>query len=153
MEIFRTAGPEDAGALRPLMRAFYEEGEFVWSDEVSRALDVLLGDPSLGRVFVIEEGREVVGYVALCFGFSLEFKGRDAFVDEVYVVPASRGRRLGRKALVHALEAARDLGIRAFHLEAAHGAEGLQRLYESLGFKPRPPPVLSFVPPGPPGEM
>jgi GNAT superfamily N-acetyltransferase len=140
---FRSAGRPDAPILRPFMEAFYREGGFEWHDEVSRALDSLLADPNLGRVWVIEEAGEDVGYVALCFGFSLEFQGRDAFLDEVYVAPHVRGRGLGRAALAFVVTEAGRLGVRAIHLEAAGGDPRLRDLYESLGFRERPHPFMT----------
>jgi GNAT superfamily N-acetyltransferase len=136
------AGPQDAPRLLPLLEAFYAEEGFERNEEVRRALDALLADPGLGRVYLAEAAGEVVGYLALCFGFSLELRGRDACVDEMYVAPSRRGRGLGRALLAHALEQARALGARTAYLEAAGGDDRLRRLYRSLGFEERPHPLM-----------
>jgi GNAT superfamily N-acetyltransferase len=133
----------DAPRLWPLLEGFYAEEGFALDDEVRRALERLLADRSLGRVFLIEDGGDTVGYVALCFGFSLEFRGRDACVDEMYVAPSHRGRGLGREALAFALEAARREGVRTAYLEAARAEERLHRLYRSLGFEERPHSLMT----------
>jgi GNAT superfamily N-acetyltransferase len=143
MTRFRVAGPGDAAIVRRFMECFYSEGGFEWHEEVFQALEQLLADSNLGRVWVIEEGGEDVGYAALCFGFSLEFRGRDGFVDEVYVAQALRGRGLGRAALEFLVAEARALGVRALHLEAAGGDLRLRRLYESLGFVERSHPFMT----------
>ena len=44
----------------------------------------MLGDPRLGRLFAIDDDGSVVGYLVLTFGFSLEFGGRNAVVDELF---------------------------------------------------------------------
>jgi GNAT superfamily N-acetyltransferase len=139
---FVTAGPDDAPRLHPLLEAFYTESNFTLDDEVRRALERLLADPSLGRVYLAEADGQPVGYVALCFGFSVELRGRDACVDEMYVAPSHRGRGLGRSLLAHALDQARALGVRSAYLEAAGGDERLRRLYRSLGFEERPHPLM-----------
>lgn len=140
---FRLAGPRDARVLRALVRSFYREGGFAWNARVSWAAGELLRNPDWGRAWLFGEAGGTAGYVVLCFGFSLELGGRDAFVDEVYVKPALRGRGLGRCALEFALGEARELGIKAVHLEAAKGRKPLIRLYKSLGFVPRDHPFLT----------
>ena len=139
------AGPGDAPQALAFMEAFYREGGFEWHPDVARALERLLGDPTLGSVFLIEADGPLVGYVALCFGFSLEFRGRDGFVDEIYVTPEARRRGIARAALLSLIEEARRLGVMALHLEAVKGNAHLMRLYASLGFLERPHPFLTRV--------
>jgi len=88
----------------------------------------------LGRAFVAVEDGLAIGYLALVWGFSLEFGGRDAFVDELYVVPEWRGRGIG-SALIEAAEVAcADAGAMALHLVAERSNAGAHRLYGRLGF-------------------
>ncbi len=49
------------------------------------ALEVLVGDETLGRVWVICAAGAAIGYVVLTLGYSLEYGGRDACIDELYV--------------------------------------------------------------------
>ncbi|HEX4966704.1 MAG TPA: GNAT family N-acetyltransferase [Thermoanaerobaculia bacterium] len=131
----RLASPADLEAILALHRAFFAEDHYTFHEEESRAnLTRLLADPSLGRVFVVEDGELVVAYLVLTFGFSLEFGGRDAIVDELYVAPDHRGRGLGTKALATAEETCRELGIRAVHLVVERYKEGAQALYRRVGF-------------------
>jgi GNAT superfamily N-acetyltransferase len=88
----------------------------------------------LGVAFVAEEDGQVVGYLALIWGFTLELGGRDAFVDELYVVPDRRGRGIG-SALIEAAEAAcLRVGAKALHLAVERSNAGAHRLYRRLGF-------------------
>ena len=141
---YREAGPSDVEALLPLLRGFYAESGFAWDPGVTAALGSLLADGSLGRVYLVETGSGPVGYVAICFGFSLEFRGRDAFVDELYVAPEHRGRGYGRRALRFAVDEARRLEVRALHLEVAGHNERAKRLYRSLGFAKRSHPLMTL---------
>jgi ribosomal protein S18 acetylase RimI-like enzyme len=127
------------------MRSFNQEQGFHWHQEMAGAMDRLLQDPALGRAWLIEPGGETAGYIVICFSFSLEFRGRDGFVDELYIHPRFRGRGLGRAALVHAAEEARGMGVRALHLEVARGDPRLVRLYESLGYRERPHPFRTLI--------
>ena len=84
---------------------------------------------------MIEADGGPVGYVVLTLGFSLEFHGRDAFVDEIYIRAQYRGRGIGGKALAFAEGACRSLGVRALHLEVERKNTAAQAVYRKVGFK------------------
>lgn len=134
---FRPATPADRGALLPMIREFYVIDGYPFSeDEVGEVLGALLADPALGRVWIAEdEVGAAAGYLVLVLGYSLEFRGRDAFVDELYVREAYRGHGLGSAALDLAEEACREMGVRALHLEVERENTGAQALYRRRGFR------------------
>jgi GNAT superfamily N-acetyltransferase len=133
---FVQAGPADAELLVGMMREFYEHERMEFEEGAARrALGELLGDRRLGRVHLIREGAEVAGYLVLTFGFSLEFGGRDAFVDELFLRANWRGRGVGRRALEFAAEVCRGEGVRALHLEVDHVNTVAQALYRKSGFR------------------
>lgn len=137
MEVdFKPADVADADLLVEMMRAFYEFDHIPFDEPDGRAaLMQLISDDRLGRVYLIRSGGEVIGYFVLTFGFSLEFKGRDAFVDELFLRETSRGRGIGRRALAFAEEHCRDAGVRAMHLEVERANINAQGLYRRAGFK------------------
>jgi ribosomal protein S18 acetylase RimI-like enzyme len=127
---WRTAGPGDEGAVADLMHGFYEESGATWERGAARrALAHLLHAPELGRVLLADGG-----YLVLTFGYSLEFGGRDAFIDEFYVRPETRGRGLGRAGIEHAATTCRAAGVQAIHLEVEDSNPDAARLYERMGF-------------------
>jgi diamine N-acetyltransferase len=135
MPALRPAAPADVEPLLPLVEAFHAEDGYPFLEEETRInLRRLLSDPQLGRLWVFEEAGALVGYLVLGLGFSLEFRGRDAFVDELYVVPSHRGRGLGKQALAAAEAACRELGVRALHLEVERDNEEALGLYLKAGF-------------------
>ena len=128
----------DLPCLLPLVRAYHAFEGIELNDTRRRAtLAALLADPTLGRVWLIESDRTVVGYVALTCGYSIEFGGRDGFVDELFIVEAARGRGCGSAVLAQVSTLAATLGIRALHLEVAHDNPRARRLYEHAGFVAR----------------
>jgi GNAT superfamily N-acetyltransferase len=132
---FREAGASDATTLLGFMRDFNASQGYPFEQaDAKRVLLELLGSPSQGRTWLIEVEGVAVGYLALTFGFSLEYGGRDAFVDEFFIDPAARGRGLGRAALSFALAEAPRLGVHAVHLEVEHGNRSAHTLYVSAGF-------------------
>ncbi|MCZ7658080.1 MAG: GNAT family N-acetyltransferase [Xanthobacteraceae bacterium] len=87
-------------------------------------------------------GGRIAGYAVLCFGYTVEYGGRDAFVDDIYVAPELRGRGHGA-ALYAALEAAaRASGCRALHLEVMPD-NAMRGWYEGLGYRDRGSAMLS----------
>lgn len=141
--LFRLATESDADTLLPFMRDYYAfDGHAFDAQKARAALIILLRDPSLGRVWLIlaknnEETKNdmPVGYIVLCFGYSLEWLGRDAFVDEFYLLPEYRGRGWGRKTMAFLEDAACSLSITALHLEVMHQNATALALYRKLGFE------------------
>src|SRR5262249_50326298 len=61
----------------------------------------------------------------------------DAFVDELYVEEAHRGRGAGGLALRLAEDACRAVGVRALHLEVDRENHRARAVYEKAGFEDR----------------
>lgn len=140
----RLAVPADLETLLPLVREFWEiERLHFVEPEVRRALAGLLASPQYGLVLLAESAGAPIGYLALTLGYSLEFLGRDAFVDEVYLREAHRGKGLGERAIARALELCRELGVRALHLEVDHVNPRARLLYERMGFEPHERALLT----------
>lgn len=136
--VLLAAGPGDLEALLPFMRAYAEfDGIAFDVARARRAMGDLLADPRLGRVAFIGANEERCGYLALCYGFSLEFGGRDGSVDELFIDPAFRNRGLGTQALSAACDLARADGVRVLYLEVRRDNLAAQRYYARLGFGPR----------------
>ena len=126
-------------ALLPLVRAYHEFEHFERSDaqRVSALKPLLAPDSSFGRIWLIEVDGTVAGYIALCFGYSIEFGGRDAFIDEFYLVEELRGRGIGGAVLDFIKREATKLGVIALHLEVAGTNNEAHRLYSRHGFQSR----------------
>ncbi len=134
-ETFRAAGHADTETLVPMMRGLYEHDQSFFDEPHARqALAALLDQPAWGRVFVIQRDDKPVGYLVLTFGYSLEYRGRDALVDELYLEPDARGQGLGTAALCFAEEVCRAEGIGALHLEVERANTRAQAVYRQFGF-------------------
>ena len=136
--VLLVADRTDLDRLLPFVRDYHAFEEIQRSDDERRAsLAPLLGENPLGRIWLIMEADELVGYIALCFGYSIEFGGRDAFVDEFFLSEGARGRGLGSRVLAAIRQTATELGIVALHLEVARSNSKARRFYETLGFTAR----------------
>ena len=134
--LLKPATLADTDAIVAMMEEYYQFDQLPWDEAGARtALHGLISDPHAGRVWLICPADEIVGYVALTLGYSLEYKGRDAFVDEIYLRESHRGRGLGKQALAMVFETCGTLGVRALHLEVSRGNTAAQGLYRQLGFE------------------
>ena len=133
---FRLATEPDTEALLEFMRAYYAfDGHGFDREKARAALTALLLDAKFGLAWLILDGASPVGYIVLCFGYSLEWLGRDAFVDEFYLREEYRGRGWGQKTMAFVEDAARAAGIRTLHLEVVRQNANALGLYRRLGFR------------------
>lgn len=132
---FRLAADADADLLLTMMREYYVYDGHAFDEHRARvALLKFLREPSFGRAWLVCEQEVAVGYVVLTFGYSLEYLGRDAFIDELYLRDSHRGRGWGRKALDFVEEQARANEIRSIHLEVVRQNDTAKEVYRRAGY-------------------
>jgi len=132
------ATPEDIDRLLRLVADFHRE-EGVDQDETTRraAIEPLLDGSPHGAIYLIGPTRAPIGYVAICFGWSIEFGGMDGFVDEIYIRPGVRGRGIGSEVLSSLPRALARAGLKALHLEVDRENAVTRKFYQKLLFTPR----------------
>lgn len=136
MEInFKLANQSDPEILVELIREFYEVEHLPFDNNTIRAVEKLLKDDSLGRIWLIQDSKNVIGYVVLTFGYSLEFHGRDAFIDELYIREGYRRQGVGAHTLQFVEDVCPSLEIEALHLEVDRKNTAAQSLYRKVGFE------------------
>ena len=138
MTAIHLAARQDAARLLPMMAAFHEEEGLHLDDAHRQAalMPVLDGSP-LAQAFIIGPRISPIGYLVLTIGWSIEFGGKDAFIDELYLRPSVRGRGLGSEVLMAAARYLTESDVKAVHLEVDHENAPAIALYEKLGFQSR----------------
>lgn len=135
---FREITREDLPAVLASVRALQADlGDPFDEATVLRALEEAVTDPRHGRLYLILEDGTPVGHLALSFGFTVVHGGRDALVDEVYVMPSRRGRGHGRAAMAFAEQVCGEMGMAAVSLAVHRENHAARRLYASLGYQAR----------------
>ena len=130
------ATPADIDSLLFLMR--HMQIDDPWSvpfneSIVRKNLSELLYNPHFGVLYVAHDGQIPVAYLVICFDFSLEYRGKGAWVDELFVEPTHRGQGIGTQLLELAETASRECGAQTLHLEVNHGNRAIE-LYRRRGF-------------------
>lgn len=130
---------EDLKILLPLVADYhvFEQIDSTKEEREKALIPLLKPGSNFVSVYLILFEQEMVGYIALCFGYSIEFGGRDAFIDEFYIVESMRGKKIGTEVLRQIKVEASKLDIKALHLEVANSNYRAKKLYESLGFESR----------------
>jgi ribosomal protein S18 acetylase RimI-like enzyme len=125
----------DIDQLLVLIGDFYQHFHYPYIESEKRlTLQELLTTPSVGQVYLIRKDQRTVGYVFLSFYFSLEFGGRTAFIDELFILPGDRGQGIGSGVIILVEQQCRELKLKAIHLESERTNERATALYAKLGF-------------------
>lgn len=134
---FEPARPEHAGIVIAMMRSLEQaDPDATPFDEQRRRVifDQFVRDSPYGRAWLIVEGGQSIGYVVLTISFSFEYRGRDAYIDELYIAEEHRGRGIGRRTMEFVETMARDLGVNAMHLEVSRANMAALELYRRIGY-------------------
>jgi GNAT superfamily N-acetyltransferase len=132
----RRAGPEDAAEVARLLHDF--NAEF---DEPAPPVPVLTERArellAEGVVTVLLAGGGPEGLAQFRLLRSIWSGGLDAYLEELYVVPARRGRGIGRALLEATMALAREEGATRIDLNTGETDTAARALYESVGFTNR----------------
>ncbi|CAM5586649.1 GNAT family N-acetyltransferase [Streptomyces purpurascens] len=155
MSSVRRALPEDAEEvlrLRQIMidSLFASDPSTRWHGESLPTLKTKLGEPAADFVaFVVDHPERpgalaslVAGTIDYRIGKSGDPQGKVGFVFSVATDPDARRRGYARACMQTLLEWFRTRGARRVQLTASPEAEPL---YVSLGFRPKPDPLLELT--------
>lgn len=132
---FTLASLAEIPLLLTFMREYYEFDHLTFDENVApTALAGMIDNEAYGRIWLIHHADEAVGYLVITLGYSLEYGGRDAFIDEIYIRSTHRGQGIGSAALAFAEAQCRVLGVRALHLEVEHANTNAYGVYRKVGF-------------------
>lgn len=117
-----------------LARQFAEHDIHLGSDKLGHAIDGLLDEPRRGRILVARLGERIVGIAAMSYIWTLEHGAQTCWLDELYVEPDLRERKIGTQLLHTAYERAEADGCIAMDLEVEAGHARAANLYLREGF-------------------
>jgi GNAT superfamily N-acetyltransferase len=118
-----------------LSQLFAQESDF--SPDTNRqtlGLEMILGDPAVGRLFCAVDGESVVGMVSILFTVSTAEGGRAAWLEDMVVRPDRRGLGIGDRLLQTAISGAKEAGCTRVTLLTDATNTPAQRFYARAGF-------------------
>lgn len=137
MLTFRPFTPQDHDTVLPMVWGFYH------SDAVSHPVDASIqertfqaaadpNEPLLQGVLILYDGRPA-GFLYLTECYSCEAGGRCVFLEELFLKPEYRGRRLGREIM--AWIEGQYPAARRFRLEVNDDNPAAIHLYRRVGYR------------------
>lgn len=130
---FFVAGKDDIEAILELQQEFY--GIENHRDTAKEVLSTLIENAIYGKVWLIMINGKVSGYMILTFGYSFELKGKNAFLDELYLKPDFRDKGIEERAIDFLASQAKITDIKAIHLQVDLHNEANIALYHRYGFQ------------------
>jgi GNAT superfamily N-acetyltransferase len=125
----------DADTVGLLLRDFNDEFETAGptAAEFTARFNTLLARDDVVLVLADDSGRDV-GFALLTLRPTPYYDGSLAQLEELYVVPALRGRGIGSRILGMAIETVRARGAGEMHINVDEIDEDTRRFYERRGF-------------------
>nr|WP_236619641.1 GNAT family N-acetyltransferase [Bacillus sp. 1NLA3E] len=111
---------------------FYKQPE-PKENELIGLINYLLKNPSSGLQFVAEENGELLGFTTLYFTFSTLKVKKQAILNDLYVVPYARGKKVGEKLFQTSLDYIRENDFSSMTWETATDNVVAQSLYNKMG--------------------
>jgi GNAT superfamily N-acetyltransferase len=130
-----TVGTADIPELMPMLRAYCDFYRVDPSDERLLALvSALIAEPSEGLQLIARDTDGTpLGFATIYWTWQTLHAGRVGVLNDLFVVPASRGSGTGRALIERCRELCRERGAEKLVWETAPDNATAQRLYDGIG--------------------
>lgn len=137
MIVVREATHQDVDTLAPLFDAYRQFYERPSNLSLAREFLAARLERAESVIFLALDGDAAIGFVQLypLFSSTSAEPGRWWMLNDLFVVPAARGRGVGRLLMNRARKLAADTDARGLELATARTNVTAQALYESLGYR------------------
>ena len=129
-----TVGRPDLPELMPMMRAYCDFYRVDPSDERLEALATsLIDNPAEGLQLIARVDGTPLGFATIYWTWQTLYACRIGVLNDLFVVPASRGTGAGRALIERCRELCHEHGAEKLAWETAPDNTTAQRLYDGLG--------------------
>jgi GNAT superfamily N-acetyltransferase len=129
-----TVGTADLPDLMPMLRAYCDFYRVAPSDDRLLALaTALIENPAEGVQLIAREAGTPLGFATIYWTWQTLHAGRVGVLNDLFVVPASRGTGTGRALIEHCRRLCRERGVEKLVWETAPDNAVAQRLYDGIG--------------------
>ena len=114
---------------------FSQEADFIPNrDKQLRGLQLILEQPSRGRIFVLRGGARIIGMINLLITISTAEGGFVLILEDLVIHRDHRGQGYGGRLMAHALEYAKEKGFLRVTLLTDKLENKARSFYERHGF-------------------
>jgi GNAT superfamily N-acetyltransferase len=130
-----TVGRGDLPELMPMLRAYCDFYRVNPPDERLLALaNALIDNPAEGvQLIARDSDGAALGFATIYWTWQTLHAGRVGVLNDLFVVPASRGTGTGRALIERGLQLCRERGAKKLVWETAPDNAVAQRLYDGIG--------------------
>ena len=122
--------------LLPLVEQFYHQFNYPFDlNQQTAVIQRFMNSSHLGSIWLIDYKEETIGYVALTYGFTFGYGGRDAYIDEFYIINSYRNQGLGSWVLDAIKQEIIRIGLVALNLQIESNNTRAKKLYKRSGFQ------------------
>lgn len=128
--------PDDLQEYLTMSRDFFNSDavdHFVSEKNWQETFAKIMNKSQFVNGWVFLDNGNITGYLLICFTWSNEIGGIDAWIDEFYIKPEYRGKSLGKAYLKYILQFYSD-SVNRFRLEITSTNTIAEQLYLKLGF-------------------
>ncbi|MEB4887685.1 GNAT family N-acetyltransferase [Priestia megaterium] len=134
--VIKPVSQQDVSNLIPLMREYIVD--FYKRDQPSKEsltthIELLLNNPSIGLQYVAEYKGNLVGFATLYFSFSTLSLQKNAVLNDLYVIPDCRSKKVGERLFETCLNHIKEYNYAGMTWETAHDNKVAQGLYDKMG--------------------
>ena len=135
MITFQTLQSSKIDTIAQMMSDFYAIDNYPIDINTTKILfQEFIENENFGKCWLICHEKEIVGYVILTLIFSFEYKGKLAFLDELYIKETARGKGIGKKTIQFIKEQVSYLNVKMMYLEVESHNQAAQKLYIANDF-------------------
>ncbi|MCL5028087.1 MAG: GNAT family N-acetyltransferase [Bacteroidetes bacterium] len=132
----KAADHEEINEIIEMMNIFYQHEQLEFNHEKNlKIVHELLNNSDLGKIWLIQSNNETAGYLILTYGFSVEYGGRFALIDEFYIKQEFRNKGIGTETLKFVEENCKANGVETIHLQVKNFNSSAKKLYAALGYE------------------
>lgn len=137
MLIIEEAVLEESDRLCELLTLLFAQEHEFYPDtsKQSRGLQMILNDPSIGRIFVLKKEGYIIGMVSLLFTVSTALGEKVAWLEDMIIDKSFQGQGYGKILLEEVLKKAKDFTCKRVSLKTDADNERAQKMYQALGFE------------------
>ena len=132
-------------ALLPWAEQYYQEDELQFDAVRYRHALIAALEQNRGSAWWLYSGGERAGYALIMDSWSIEFGGLVTILDEIYVLPAWRGKGLASLAILELRQQSHARSAVMMCMETTPDNLSAQKLYQRLGFTNTRRPVFKVL--------
>lgn len=134
--IIRPAGKTDIEIILDFMADYYRIEEVNYEPDNSRiTLEDFINNSQSGSLFIIQSSNDVIGYFCIAFSYTLQYYGKDCFLDEIYIKPEFRHKGIGSHVMNFIEDYLKQNNFKAMHLIVYDHNKPAFEYYIKNGFK------------------